>query len=397
MATTLAIQLVMDGMKLQSCNPGFVDGRDAILLADLNLTGGANECLLWKAFARRGLGLSASQGSSGSNTDNTEAFDFPVACDFLGATPNSVAVCAGDDAIYDVVVGGAFAAPVTMSTVGAPAGTTSTFDPNPVTTAPGATELTVSGTGSLAAGTFNFDIHGDDTITTFDLGVALNVFDAAPGAISLTTPADGASDIGTSPTLIWAAAPNGGTYSVEIATDPAFSNIVESATGLEDTSYPVVGGLNTATTYYWRVQAENPCGTEPFTAAFSFTTEVGPGDCQIGITPALAFEDGFEAGEGGWTHSSGVGVDTWGLATDRVHSGVNSFHADDVASISDQYLVSPEVDLPAGASPVTMRFWNFQEIEDSGAGCFDAAVAEDLQRRRIHLDPPGDRAPDRSL
>ena len=30
-----AIQLVMDGMKFQTCGPGFVDGRDAILAADL--------------------------------------------------------------------------------------------------------------------------------------------------------------------------------------------------------------------------------------------------------------------------------------------------------------------------------------------------------------------------
>jgi hypothetical protein len=29
----IAIQLVMDGMKLQNCSPGFVDGRDAILEA----------------------------------------------------------------------------------------------------------------------------------------------------------------------------------------------------------------------------------------------------------------------------------------------------------------------------------------------------------------------------
>ncbi len=372
----LAIQLVMDGMKLQACNPGFVDGRDAILMADVNLTGGANECLLWKAFARRGLGESASQGSSGSNTDNTEAFDFPVACDFLGATPDTVTVCAGEDAVYDVVVGGAFAAPITMSTIGAPAGTSSAFDPNPVMTAPGATQLTVSGTGGLAAGTYNFDIRGDDTSTTFDLGVALDVFDMAPGAVTLTAPADAEMDVSTNPTFTWTAAPNGGTYSIEIATDAGFSNIIESASNLDVNSYSVATGLDTAITYYWRVATENPCGTEPFTAAFSFTTEVGPGDCPIGVTPALAFEDDFEAGEGGWTHSAGQGIDTWGLASDRVRSGVNSFHADDIDSVSDQYLVSPPTALPAGGSPLTMRFWNYQEIEDSGAGCFDAAVVE---------------------
>lgn len=76
----LAIQLVMDGMKLQPCSPGFVDGRDAILLADQVLTGGQNQCPIWRGFAKRGLGFSARQGSSKSTTDGTEAFDLPVAC-----------------------------------------------------------------------------------------------------------------------------------------------------------------------------------------------------------------------------------------------------------------------------------------------------------------------------
>ena len=76
----LAIQLVMDGMKLQKCSPGFVDGRDAILLADQALTGGANQCSIWKGFAKRGLGVSAVQGSSASVTDGTQAFDIPAAC-----------------------------------------------------------------------------------------------------------------------------------------------------------------------------------------------------------------------------------------------------------------------------------------------------------------------------
>ncbi|MGH9904192.1 MAG: M36 family metallopeptidase [Pyrinomonadaceae bacterium] len=76
----LAIQLVIDGMKLQKCSPGFVDGRDAILQANQILTGGANQCSIWKAFAKRGLGVSAIQGSSGSVIDGTQAFDVPAGC-----------------------------------------------------------------------------------------------------------------------------------------------------------------------------------------------------------------------------------------------------------------------------------------------------------------------------
>lgn len=74
----IAMQLVTDGMKLQPCSPGFVDGRDAILLADTLNNGGANACLIWAAFAKRGLGLSADQGSSTSRTDGSEAYDVPV-------------------------------------------------------------------------------------------------------------------------------------------------------------------------------------------------------------------------------------------------------------------------------------------------------------------------------
>ncbi|MCC7027576.1 MAG: M36 family metallopeptidase, partial [Saprospiraceae bacterium] len=75
-----ALRLITEAMKLQPCSPGFVDGRDAILLADRNIYNGANQCAIWRAFAKRGLGLSATQGSTNSVTDGTEAFDVPVAC-----------------------------------------------------------------------------------------------------------------------------------------------------------------------------------------------------------------------------------------------------------------------------------------------------------------------------
>lgn len=73
----IALELVMEGLKQTACSPGFVDGRDAILLADEMLYGGSHKCAIWNAFGRRGLGLSASQGSSGSFTDGAEAFDIP--------------------------------------------------------------------------------------------------------------------------------------------------------------------------------------------------------------------------------------------------------------------------------------------------------------------------------
>ncbi|MDB4134647.1 T9SS-dependent M36 family metallopeptidase [Flavobacteriaceae bacterium] len=71
------MQLVLDGLKLQPCSPGFIDGRDAILAADMASTGGQNQCLIWEVFANRGLGFNASQGDSGDRTDQVEDFNLP--------------------------------------------------------------------------------------------------------------------------------------------------------------------------------------------------------------------------------------------------------------------------------------------------------------------------------
>ncbi len=70
----MVMQLVLDGMKFQPCDPTFPEGRDAILQADMVNYDGAHQCLIWETFARRGLGYSASAGGN-------EAFDIPPSCD----------------------------------------------------------------------------------------------------------------------------------------------------------------------------------------------------------------------------------------------------------------------------------------------------------------------------
>ncbi len=72
-----AMKLVMLGMKLQPCSPGFLDGRDAILKADEILFNGKYSCAIWSAFSRRGMGVNAKQGSAYNNLDQTVNFDIP--------------------------------------------------------------------------------------------------------------------------------------------------------------------------------------------------------------------------------------------------------------------------------------------------------------------------------
>lgn len=81
----LAMQLVTDGLKLQGCGPTFVMARNGILAADAAMVAAdpahlSNKCILWHAFARRGLGNAASSGSVNSRTDQTPDFTVPAEC-----------------------------------------------------------------------------------------------------------------------------------------------------------------------------------------------------------------------------------------------------------------------------------------------------------------------------
>jgi hypothetical protein len=86
----IAMALVIEGLKLTACGPGFVDGRDGILAADSLLYGGANHCLIWEVFANRGLGYSASQGDPDDRSDAVEAFNLPPECTGSTASLNEV-------------------------------------------------------------------------------------------------------------------------------------------------------------------------------------------------------------------------------------------------------------------------------------------------------------------
>ncbi|KAI8903361.1 Fungalysin metallopeptidase-domain-containing protein [Gorgonomyces haynaldii] len=70
----VALQLLIGGLTLQPCNPTFTQARDAILKAELTYYGGAYKCDVWKAFAKRGLGVDAVQST------HKDGFALPAEC-----------------------------------------------------------------------------------------------------------------------------------------------------------------------------------------------------------------------------------------------------------------------------------------------------------------------------
>lgn len=78
----IALQLVLDGMKFQPCSPSYLDARDGILAADLANFEGANQCHIWYAFAKRGMGVDAHDGFGTLEVIN--GFGMPLECGGTG-------------------------------------------------------------------------------------------------------------------------------------------------------------------------------------------------------------------------------------------------------------------------------------------------------------------------
>ena len=289
-------------------------------------------------------------------------------------TPASQAVCAPASALFDVAVGqlGSFAEPVTLSAAGNPAGSTVGFVPNPVTP-PGASTMTVT-TAGVATGGSTITVTGTASpsgLVRTD-SATLAVFASGTAAPALTAPTNGATNVPVRPTFTWNAAAGAADYLLEVDDTANFSSPVYSA-AIAATSHTPGSDLPSNTHLYWRVTANNPCASA-ISAVFALTTVPPPGDCGLGALANAVYEYGFESGASGWT-SSGTG-NTWAQSNARVHSGSFSWRGQDVATLSDQRLVSPAVVLPTGQLPLTLQFWNHQTFEPNGGGCWDGGLLE---------------------
>ena len=188
-------------------------------------------------------------------------------------TPATVSVCQPSDATYSVDIGeiGGFNDPVNLVVTGVPAGATSAFGTNPVTPV-GTSTLIISNTASAAPGIYTLTIEGTSSTGTKTTNVTLIINDGNPSPVTQISPANGSTGINVPTILTWNPAPEVGvTYEIEIATDIAFTSIIDQASGLVNTTH-TSAGLGANVTYYWRVRSATGCGTSAWSSAFDFTT-----------------------------------------------------------------------------------------------------------------------------
>ena len=271
----VALKLIVEAMKVTACNPGFVNGRDAILAADQTLFAGANNCAIWGAFARRGLGENANQGSTNSTSDGSFDYTNPAACaaDYLLTIGGPTEACVGASLDFDMVFNAqnGFNTSTGFTVAGLPGGSTPTFSPttisdtglvtlnitglpvgnHTVTVTPGGDtsknlvlNLVINATNPiLSDGDTQFSANGS-AYTTFNDGTTINVGPGINLDLNLPTTFDG--------TLLWTS-PNGTTYTTDTV---SFLAIVDGNTAIEGV-WTVEGLFN------------NECSTNSETVTFT--------------------------------------------------------------------------------------------------------------------------------
>lgn len=119
------------------------------------------------------------------------------------------------------------------------------------------------------------------TPVSFNTQIASDV-NQGINATDRISPTNGAVNVPIQPVITWGAV-TGATYDFKIATDSAFTQVVDSQTGLTSTAYSPAAALKQSTNYFWEVRAV--AGTNVgnwVVSAFTTAAPAGPG----GTAPA---------------------------------------------------------------------------------------------------------------
>lgn len=188
--------------------------------------------------------------------------------------PNPVDVCLGDTAHYTIEVGSDFNfSGVNLYAVGLVQGDTIHFENNPISSG-GQTDVQIS--GNLQEGEHLFYLIAEDIFSTITTPVNINVIGSNSLNLSNILPADESIELPLMPTFSWDSLYDAQSYTLQIATDSLFNNLI-STESFEDNWYTSSVILNPLTTYYWNVEITNICGYSSTSSTNQFTTIGGFG------------------------------------------------------------------------------------------------------------------------
>lgn len=207
-------------------------------------------------------------------------------------TPAILSACPGGSPQFSFTVDPDFPGPVDLTyTVSPNSNVTLESELSFVGLTPGQNvAINVTNWEEATAGDYTIELSLSDGLlsssTTVDLGIL-----SLPTSPVLTEPADESNLVAPPSLLSWVTVAGATDYLVEIAATANFENIIES--GETDGTMYVPSSIENGGTYFWRVSANNICGTAT-AAAFQFTympnsiQEIGGTTIRLFPNPTLA-------------------------------------------------------------------------------------------------------------
>ncbi len=101
-----------------------------------------------------------------------------------------------------------------------------------------------------------------------------------PAAIRLSSPENGWVDVTLNPVLVWQNDQLATSYHLQLSLTSDFDPVVHNFTNLPATEQSV-SGLNSGSTWYWRVAGHNGAGDGPWSDVWSFTTIQSPANAPV--------------------------------------------------------------------------------------------------------------------
>lgn len=140
----------------------------------------------------------------------------------------------------------------------------------------GLTATSASVTGLSTSTTYYWRVNATNSAGTSDWSSVYSFTTAAssgsaPAAPTLSSPANAATNVSRTPTLVWAASTGATSYTYQVSTSSTFSTVARSGT-VTGTSATISSSLSRYTRYYWRVNASNSYGTSSWSSTSYFTT-----------------------------------------------------------------------------------------------------------------------------
>ena len=190
----------------------------------------------------------------------------------LSADESDYIVCSDDSINASLVYGtsSAYNDIAVLSASNLPTDLSVTFSPSVVASNNSIIDATISAAKSIAPGSYPISLHATSEGRSQSVDLRVQAYSTSFTPIDLLSPLDRNAIDMFSTTLSWRADANAEQYQVEVSVDRDFTEILQSVeTSL--TSHHLTA-LNSSTTYYWRVVAQNRCNSGVSANVFSFST-----------------------------------------------------------------------------------------------------------------------------